>query len=88
MVGVLLFVSYFGRQYGSLCFALAGYYLYPFGKFILIERGETTPLIPGEEGGEDPSAPSYHSVNELPTSKKKKRDCGIGCVIWSMLACK
>ncbi len=34
-----MLVSYFGRSYASFCFDLGGFFLWPFGKYILRELG-------------------------------------------------
>lgn len=86
IVGILLTITYFGRNHGALCFNLAFYYCFPFEKFIVIQRtipaSEVTPLF-----GSDGNGPPDHSLNNMVVEPSKKRECSCGYIIWKIFAC-
>jgi len=88
-VGVLLWITIVGRHYGSMSFRLAGFYLWPFGKFVVLENesvgmggyDEGTSLLSedklggGGGGGGDGDAP-INGEDERADGEARKCSCG------------
>ena len=77
LVGGILSITIVGRPHGKLCFMLAGYYFWPFGKVV-------SSLIPDEE--------TTFTTRSSGKSYRKERgtqrvQCGISCSLWCIFAC-
>ena len=77
LVGAMLSITIVGRPHGRLCFMLAKYYLWPFGKVV-------SSLIPDEE--------TTFTTRSSGKSYRKERgtqrvQCGISCFLWCIFAC-
>eukprot|EP00040_Diaphanoeca_grandis_P040161 m.261439 g.261439 ORF g.261439 m.261439 type:complete len:809 (+) comp42159_c0_seq1:124-2550(+) len=86
IVGALLYVSILGKEYSLLCWDLAGYFLWPFGKYVIKEGNasqygtESLPLL------NDKDAVS-NSQSVSPTDLDEKIDkCRPSFWIWAMLS--
>jgi hypothetical protein len=79
-VGFILYIVPGARAYGTLCFKLAKYYLWPFSK-ILVSHGS-------QNLAESEALMHQKDSEESTIYNQKPRACGCSCFAWTVLGCK